>query len=167
MIKRWADFPIIERGGPGKEWQFDGEQVVAFLQAKRDEEESAQAQKNELLAQLTLPIGRKDMSGRAISIDDEIKAAKLRALQRDELKEAGFLVPTLEVRTALERALRRFGQALDSAVDRAARKHNLPDAIKRSLESEFADARIGFVRDAAQFLPQPEQADDEQFALRA
>ena len=166
LVKRWPDFPVIERGALGKAWRFDLHAVVDFLTARREEEEAAAAEKNELLAQLTLPIGRRDESGRAISIDDEIKAAKLRALQREELKENGFLVPTHEVRLALERALRRLGIALDGAIDRTARTHNLPEAVKRALEREFADARTAFVRDAAEYLTDPAETD-EQFALRA
>lgn len=162
LLKRYPDFPVVERGGLGRAWRFDLPAVIGFLTARREEEAAIASERSELLAQFTLPIGRQDESGQMISIDEEIKLAKLRALQRDELKEAGFLVQTHEVRQALERALRRFGTALDSAIDRVARQHNLPEPVKRAIEREFADARAGFVRDAADFIAD-ERSEDELF----
>ncbi|HVE20642.1 MAG TPA: helix-turn-helix domain-containing protein [Acidocella sp.] len=147
LVEQYPDLPVLERGGLGKSWRFDGEAVIEFLQAKRAEEEAKDAERNEALAQLTLPIGRKSEAGAPISLDDEIKAAKLRQLQRDELREMRFLVQTAEVRTALEQALRRFGQMQASAVTRVCRAHNLPEAVQRALEREFMDVRSAFVRE--------------------
>ena len=166
MIKRWPDFPVVERGGLGRAWKFDAAAVVNFLQDKRDEEERAQAEKSELLAQLVLPIERRDHDGKKLDLDDELKAVKLRKALREEQIESQFLVQTHEVRAALERSLRRFGQSLDSAVERVVKTHNLPDAVKRALVLEFGEARTAFVNDAAEFLSKPEE-NDEQFALRA
>ena len=156
----YPDLPVIERGGVGKPWRFDMAEVVAFLQAKRDEEAAEAAERNEALAQLTLPLRGQDDKGATISLDDQLKAAKLRQVQRDEMKEARFLVPTLEVRVALERAYRKLGNALDSALDRAMKSHNLPEPLKRSLERDFAEARTAFVKDATEFLQMKEGGDE-------
>jgi len=166
MIKRWADFPVVERGDRGRPWKFDAEAVILFLQEKREEEERNQLEKNELLAQLTLPVDAPAPNYGNVDVKDLINAAKLRKLEREEAIEKRFLVRTHEVRDALEKALRRYGQAQDSAVDRVARAHNLPHAVKRALAAEFAEARTAFVRDAQEFLA-AETVNDEQFALRA
>ncbi|MDE8344644.1 MAG: terminase small subunit [Acidocella sp.] len=156
----YPDLPIIERGGLGKQWRFDGEAVIAFLQEKHLLEEARNAERNEALAQLMLPIYRKDDRDNKISLDDQLKAAKLRAAEREELKESRFLVPTHEVRTALERAFRRYGQLQESALERVCKAHNLPEAVKRVLEREFADARTAFVRESAAALAMSEDGDE-------
>lgn len=163
LVDRWPGFPVIERGDLGKQWRFDAEAVVAFLQEKRADESRLKAARDEQLAQLTLPIIRTDDAGRTISLDDQLKAVKLRALQREEAKEKGFLVPTLEVREALERALRRYGDVEASAIERVVRNHNLPDAVKRALEREFQEARVMFVREAGKFIA--DTAKDDGLAL--
>jgi phage terminase Nu1 subunit (DNA packaging protein) len=163
MVKRWPEFPVVERGGPGRQWEFDAEAVVAFLQGKRNEEERSRAEKDEMLAQLTLLPARRDEAGRPLSIDDEIKASKLRAIQREEMKENRFLVPTHEVRRALERALTRYVQVQESALQRVVKTHNLPEAVERALRREFEEARTAFVRDAAELL----EGGDEQQSLFA
>lgn len=160
LVQDYSAMPVIERGGLGKQWRFDAAEVIAFLQAERDREEAEQAERNEALAQLTLPIIRRDEMGKKISLDDKLKAAKLRKIELDELKETRFLVPTLEVRTALERALRRWVQAESNVIERITKSHNLPDAVRRAMEREFNDARTAFVRDASEFLTNPEGGDE-------
>ena len=95
---------------------------------------------------------RKDDLGNAISLDDQLKAAKLRAVQRDELKESGFLVPTHEVRAAMESALRRWGLMQQSAIDRLSKTLNLPEPVKRAIERDLEDARRAFVKEASEAL---------------
>ncbi|MDD2794375.1 MAG: terminase small subunit [Acidocella sp.] len=160
LIQDYPDLPVIERGGMGKQWRFDAGAVIAFLQAKRDEELALAAQRNEALAQLTLPISRRDETGAEVSLDDKLKAVKLRAAEREELKESRFLVPTHEVRDALEKAFRRYGQMQNSALDRVCKAHNLPEAVKRVLEREFAEARTAFVRDTTAALATKEDGDE-------
>lgn len=167
IIDRYADLPVIQRGGLGKEWQFDADLVVAFLAERRDEEAQREAERSEMLAQLALPIGRKDENGKPVSLDDELTAVKLRRLLREEEKETGFLVPTHEVRDALAKAFRGLNANLDSAIRRVGRTHNLPDPIVRAIEAEFANARQAFVRDAGRFLTDSTPTDDDEFALRA
>ena len=145
LIKRYPDIPIVERGGLGQEWKFDGPAVVAFLQARRDEQNQARAAKDEQLSQLALPITERDGDADKVSADERLKLARLRQLEREELKEAGFLVPTHEVRAVLERAMRRYAQIQESAVERISNTHNLPEAVRRALVREFQDARAAFV----------------------
>jgi phage terminase Nu1 subunit (DNA packaging protein) len=161
LVKRYSDFPIIERGGLGREWKFDGNAVIAFLQSKRNEEDQAQQRRSELLAQCTLPLPGVERVESDLDIDDQIKAARLRALQREEAKTNGFLVPTLEVRVSLERAFRRLGQSLDQMAERIAKRHNLPEAVKREMAREIDDMRTAFVRDAGTMLTSDHQSTDQ------
>ena len=165
-VNKYAAFPVIERGGVGKPWKFDAEAAIEFLRARQEAQLAENAERDEALAQLSLPMARQDKDGKEIGLDDQLKAVKLRTLRREEAVAERFLVPTQEVRTALERAFRRLGQAETSALDRVVKKHNLPEAMKRALEMEFADARTAFVRDVGEFLVKPD-VDDEQFALQA
>lgn len=158
MVKKWRDFPIIERGSKGRPWLFPAKDAVAFVQARRAEVETLTTERHKMLADRGGAAGvdgsrsREDENKRRISLDEEIKAAKLRQLQRDELKESGFLAPTHEVRGVLERAFRRFGHAMTSAIEQVARRYNLPDAVTRSIELEIGEMRTAFVQQATQAL---------------
>ncbi|WP_298214619.1 terminase small subunit [Acidocella sp.] len=147
LIKRYAEFPVVQRGGLGVEWKFDPQAVVEFLQARRAEEESQRLERDEQLAQLRLPSLFRDEPGGKVSIDDQLKAARLRQIEREELKEAGFLVPTHEIRAALERMIRRYAQIQESAVQRVCAAHNLPEAVRRAMAREFDEARAAFVQE--------------------
>lgn len=35
LLLRNPDFPVLTRGGNGRQWQFDGDAVAAFTEAKR------------------------------------------------------------------------------------------------------------------------------------
>ena len=60
-IERYGDeFPVLERGTNGREWQFDADLVIEFLRAKQAENAARQANRDALLDQLTLPIATPD-----------------------------------------------------------------------------------------------------------
>lgn len=150
MLRRWADFPVVQQGSKGKPYLFDPDQAVAFVQAKEAEQQRrAQDLQRQLEAAGTAPpFGHRERQPET-DLDDLIKGAKLRALQRQALIEQGDLLPTHEVRITLERAFRRFGDALDGSIERVVRAQNVPDSMRRALEREFADMRMTFVRDVA------------------
>lgn len=49
MLLRHPAFPVLVRGGPGREWQFDGEAAAAFVEAMR---QAAEAERQARAAQL-------------------------------------------------------------------------------------------------------------------
>lgn len=153
MIKRWPDFPVVVRGSKGRPWLFPAQDAVAFVEARRAEADTLTMERQRMLADRVVDAGVDGSRGRdEVGIDGLIKAAKLRLLQRDELKESGFLAPTHEVRVVLERAFRRLGHAMSGALEHVARRYNLPDAVIRSIETEIAEMRTAFVHEAAQDL---------------
>jgi phage terminase Nu1 subunit (DNA packaging protein) len=164
---RYPDMPVTERGGLGKSWRFDAEAVLAFLEARKAEEEAERAARGELLAQLVLPIGRAtDKAGNEISYDDQIKAAKLRKVLRDEEVESRFLVSTQEVRTALEKLLRGLATNMGAALTSIQRDHNIPEPVMAAIRAKFDNARTAFVRDAGDLLVATAD-DDGNFQLAA
>jgi phage terminase Nu1 subunit (DNA packaging protein) len=55
-LERWPDFPVVKRGGMGREWAFDGEAVRAFLAEKEAAARLAADERRAAMAQLTLPL---------------------------------------------------------------------------------------------------------------
>lgn len=141
LIETYPELPILERGGLGKSWRFELEAAVQFFVDRRAEEEAADAAKNAALAQLILPLKRIDKDGAEISLDDQLKAVRLRKALQDEQVAAGFLVPTAEIRAALEKVFRQHGQIMKTMINRVCSTHNLPEPVRRALEREVNEAR--------------------------
>ena len=173
LTARYPEMPVIERGGMGKSWRFDAEAVVEFLRERKREEESARIERGELLAQLVLPIGKPvDAAGREISYSDQLKAAQLRAALREEEKETGLLVSTVELGPKLRDLLRSLANNQSAALSAVQREHNIPEPVMAAIRAKFDNARTAFVRDAGALLTGPAPANDgviplEEFRLAA
>ncbi len=100
-IGRSPDFPVLERGGKNLSWKFDTDAVVAYLQAKTDVETASKRERARNLEALIEhgPV----VFHEGISINDQIKAAHLRAALRDEAKECRSLVPANNLAVLLPR----------------------------------------------------------------
>lgn len=147
LLETYPELPVVERGGLGKQWRINLEAAIQFFEDRRAEEAAAATAKNEALAQLTLPLKRTDTNGAEISLDDQLKAVKLRKALQDEQVEAGFLVRTADVRSALEKVFRRHGQVMIAMVARICATHNLPDPVRRAIELEINRARETLVKE--------------------
>jgi phage terminase Nu1 subunit (DNA packaging protein) len=161
-LDRWPDFPIETRGTNGREYRFDVTAVFGFLRQKKDEQAASAAARDEALAQLILPFATVEAEEPAgLPLKDQLSAIKIRKANREEAFAEGKLAVATEVADALSTAFQRLGQALRVAVREAAREHNLPEPVRRSLETNIADAQRAFVRAAATYLTPNEAPDAE------
>ena len=153
-LDRWPDFPVVERGTNGREYQFDAHAVFAFLRARRDEQARSTAERDQALSQLAFPFDPPDDAPPEprLSLKDQVEALKLRRLQREEAERSGRLVEAAAVADLLTTCLTTLQRTLRAGIRQAGLEHNLPDPVIRALESRLADAQRSFVRDAAAFL---------------
>jgi phage terminase Nu1 subunit (DNA packaging protein) len=166
LVDRHPDFPVIERGGLGKNWRFDAASVVEFLRAKRAEEAAERAARGDMLAQMVLPVdGPKDAAGKELSYKDQTDAAKLRALLRQEEIETRFLVRTDEMRTAFEKLHRALAANMTATLTAVQREHGIPEPVMQAIRAKFDNARTAFARDAADFLRRPDEDEGGEFKL--
>jgi len=160
IVKFGDSFPVIERGRNGKPWQFDAEAVMAFLHARREEEDAKRAERDEQLAQLMLPLpGEDQQQGGGASIDDRLKAARLSSIMMENARKAAELVPAAKVREGMEMAIATMGRTIDDELRLSCAEHGIPLPVRELLERRFAEARRRAVAEvrAALSEPEPEQ----------
>ena len=165
-IERYGDeFPVLERGTNGREWQFDADLVIEFLRAKQAENAARQANRDALLDQLTLPIATPDTQAPGLSLDDRIKATRLADMQMLQAERAKRLVraePTLDLFITIFADLQR---ALVQNVDRLAREHAWPEPIRQAEETKMADLLRSAHATAKEFLTPKLETPDGQPTL--
>lgn len=154
-LDRQSDFPVVERGGNGKEWQFDAAEVVSYLREKKDQEQRDAAERAERLQQFALPIDHVAADAEAASLTPQQRAALARArqLERELARGSGLLVPTADVRLALQSAITRLTNHLHSMVLQLARKHQWSPMVLRDAQGMLRDGRESFIRDLREFSP--------------
>jgi phage terminase Nu1 subunit (DNA packaging protein) len=159
-VDRYPDFPVQERGTNGRQWLFDPSEVRGFLLAKREAEQTEADERNERLKQFALPgLDQSDETG-TIKATDLLAMARVRALQRQEQREAGLLVPTSDVRMALTSAFTRLNRALSAMLGQLARKHGWGEVQLRDARTMLHEMQRVFVRDAGSFAPADPLGDD-------
>lgn len=150
LLELYSEFPVVQRGKPGVEWQFDPEEAKRFLQAKRDGQEREAAERRELLGQMRLSIDPPETAGQSAA--QRLQTARARLLERKVSQEAGLLVSTAEMRQALTMAFAKFGRFFDQLAGRVARKHGLPIAVEHSIREMIDEGRQDFVRELREDL---------------
>lgn len=140
LLRRHAErFPVVRQGRNGVEWQFDPEAVIAFLQAEDDARARAGQAKDELMQQVMLPgIAKPEDAG--LKPADLLTMAKVRAMEREERIQAGFLVQTADVRAALTTAFTKLRTDMFSSIRTACSDANIPQATIRTIISRVEDA---------------------------
>jgi phage terminase Nu1 subunit (DNA packaging protein) len=141
MLRYGPEFPVLQTGTNGRDYQFDAAAVADFLRTKQAEQTAAKSAADEQLAQLRLPF---DLPGaepppKASSTKDEIEAWKLRKMQREEAEAAKKLVPAEAMRSAISSVLGRISRDSHAFLRQIAREHNWPPAMTASLEKRLAD----------------------------
>ena len=147
-LDRYPDFPVVQAGTNGREWQFDVFAVRAFLEAEAVKERTADARRHEAIAQLGLALvpGAED---KTVTLAPQERLAHLRALKaEDDLRiQRGFLVSVPELRQVQTAAIAKWNGAVHAAIRQASRDFNLPDAVGRALVERIAEAQRAFVRE--------------------
>lgn len=146
-MNRYGDeFPVLERGGRGRDWWFDHERVVAFLDDKRATEAEADAERQASLRQIALPLGHNggpalDTAPPPIRPSDMLALMKVRRMQREEAYACGRLVEAAKVSTKLEELLSSWNRELHQAVHQFGRQRGLDDDLVSDLDKTLADCQ--------------------------
>ena len=146
LLRRHEKFPIVERGNNGREYQFDVNAVVTFLEEREAERARAGAERDDLMRQYTLPVTAD--AEKNLTPGDLLQMAKLRQLERREQIEAGFLIEAAEARKELYSAFGDLRRDMGTAVRQALRNANIPEPVIRNIEASIADAQRRFVAKA-------------------
>ncbi|WP_428485968.1 terminase small subunit [Rhodopila sp.] len=146
-LDRYTDFPVLQEGTNGREWQFDATAVRAFMAAKEREEEAAELRKQEQIAQLAMPLESTSDQPSEINPGDRLKLIRSLAAE-DELRlKRGFLVSVPAQRQALTAAVARWNRAQLATIRQAGRDFNLPDSVIRSLLDRLGEAQRQLIAD--------------------
>ncbi len=134
MMRRYDDFPVVAEGSNGVPWQLDPAAVIDFVQAKRDEEAAARGVRDDLLAQVSLPLEElQPETDRVASPAERLKIAQAMRVEDEVAKQRGFLVLTSDMRMRLTEAWTPLSQFLAGLPAQLGRRHNLPDAVVRDM----------------------------------
>jgi phage terminase Nu1 subunit (DNA packaging protein) len=150
LLQLYPDFPLLRRGSPGFEWQFDPFAAKAFLKDKQEGQERDEAERRELLGQMRLKIDPPETVGQTPT--QRLALAKARIAERKVALEAGHLVSTAEMRQALTMALAKQARFFDQLAGRLSRAHGLPAEVERSLRKMLDEGRAEFVRELREDL---------------
>ncbi|MBW6399993.1 hypothetical protein KPL78_19185 [Roseomonas sp. HJA6] len=134
MMRRYEDFPVVAEGSNGVPWQLDPEAVIAFVQAKRDDEAAARDARDDLLSQVSLPLEELHTEADRVATPAErLKLAQAMRVEDEVAKQRGFLVLTSDMRMRLTDAWTPLSQFLTALPGQLGRRHNLPDAVVRDM----------------------------------
>jgi phage terminase Nu1 subunit (DNA packaging protein) len=141
LLKYGPDFPVLERGTNGKDYQFDPAVVAEFLRLKQEEQTASKAAADEQLAQLRLPF---DLPGaepppKATSTKDELLAWELRKRQRQEAEAAGQLVPVAAMKSEVMALLGDISRETHAFIRQIGREQGWPSAVTLAMEKRLAD----------------------------
>jgi phage terminase Nu1 subunit (DNA packaging protein) len=130
--RKYGDsFPVVSRGGNGREWSFDPDQVKAFLARVRDEAQQAEIERNAALRQYMLPMAQNGASSEEPSLaqpirpQDELMMMKVRRMRREEAYHEGRLIEVARFDEMAEEMFTTWRRLLDEAVLRLATDHDL------------------------------------------
>lgn len=153
-VRKYPDFPIERRGSHGIGYLFDPTKVVDYLLAKKAEQERAGSERDAALAQFVLPLGEAESPPHAgpLSIKDQLDAARLSRMRREEAERLGQLVSAAELRTVLTTAIGEMQRRLRTGLQRRAEDLHLPDNVKRELAAALAEQQRLFVRELRDLL---------------
>jgi phage terminase Nu1 subunit (DNA packaging protein) len=154
-LDRFDDFPVIQEGEQGREWQFDLIAVRDFLAGKREDEERQAQARQAAVAQFALPIDHVASDPEAAQLTPQQRAAlaKARQLERELARESGLLVPTADVRARNAVAITRLNKRLNSFILQLSRKLEWSQATLREVQGMARELRLEFIRDLREFGP--------------
>lgn len=139
LMRRYPDLPVVGRGTNGQAYQFDAAAVIAFVKAKKAAEAEANAARDELLAQVSLPL--EDVvppEDRGLTASDRLKNAQAMLKEDEVARQRGFLVLMTDVRMVLTPVWAEMSSFLQALPNSVGRPHNLPDAVIRDLRARIS-----------------------------
>ena len=166
-MNRYGDeFPVLERGGRGRDWWFDHERVVAFMEGKRATEAEADAERQASLRQIALPLGHNggpelDATPPPLRPSDMLALMKVRRMQREEAYACGRLVEVGKVRATLEELLASWSREQHQMVRQFGRERGLDDDLVRDLDKALTDCQRRFVAGMQTVAAEPRDLFDQ------
>lgn len=124
------DFPIVKRASKGVPWEFDLDEVRAYL-AENEAKPKASAEQT--------PRARRE-TAMAVALEDKNR------------RERGELVEREAMRTALTTAMARMGKNFDGAPETIARRLSLTDDEMEIIRSILDECRRSAVEDLREVL---------------
>lgn len=168
LLRRYPELPIVSRGTNGQAWQFDPAAVIAFVREQRAAEAAANAAKDELLAQISLPLEEAvPPEERGLSASDRLKNAQAMLKEDEVARQRGFLVLTSEMRQRLAPAWAEMSQSLQALPATLGRRHNLPDAVVRDMRAMIAAKQREIHAKLQDLLGAPPPPGDQEDAAAA
>jgi hypothetical protein len=166
-IRRWEDFPVLSRGSNGVPWRFDPHAVVAFVAARRAEDEASNAARAELLGQIALPFEQPSGAADLAEMGQIYKLAK----QADELGVTrGQYLRVADLRDPMWSLLTAWRQSALHLPRKWGARHNLPApvvaAIRHDIEEWLTEIHAG-AREILTAAAVPEIATDNEAAAAA
>lgn len=162
LLRRYPDFPVVSRGSNGVAFRFDREAVLAFVRAKRAEEEASRAQRDALLGRIALP---PEITGEgeeaAPSADDRLKHARAMLAETELAASRGVAVPVRVLHSQMAEILgdiMRFVMALPREMER---RHQLPAPVVNDMQRLFEGRLRSLHRDLSSSLSPHGEAADE------
>ena len=150
MVRFGDAFPVLERGGKGRDWWFESESVVEFLESRRAAEAEADTERQAALRQLSLPMGHNGgppiEAGQQLRPAELLMMAKLRKMQRDEAYECGRLLEVTKVVPAVEDMHRELNRDLHRMVRAFGREHGFGDDLMAALDAALSSCQRDSVR---------------------
>jgi phage terminase Nu1 subunit (DNA packaging protein) len=147
-LDRYPDFPTLQVGRNGLEYQFDPIAVRAFMAAKEEAEEAEEAARTAAIAQLGLSL-ETPAAALADALSPRERLDHVRAIQaEDELRvKRGYLVSVPTVRQAMTAAVARWNRMNRAALRQAGHDMALPDAVVRALQDRLGETQAQFIRE--------------------
>ena len=144
-----AAFPVLERGGRGRDWWFESEAVVAFVDARKAEREAADTERQAALRQIALPLGHNGgpamEAGPSLRPADMLLLMMVRRIQREEAYACGRLVETSKLTNGLGKVLREWNSHLHATVRQFGRDRDLAPELVADLDRALTDCQQKFV----------------------
>jgi len=138
LIDRYDDFPVQQRGTNGREWVFIVEDVKAYVEAKRTEEEAALTERFDLLRDLQVDAPDGDGQNK-ITPNQELALVRAERERRALRRDAGMLVDTATMHQKLAPVMAALGQFMQGIPGRMGRRFNLPSEVVDAMGDEIAD----------------------------
>lgn len=153
LIDRHADFPVVTRGAPGVEWQFDPVAVTQYLAAQSQADAAASAARAEQLQrQFAIPLD--EVAGDVIneSPTQRLIRNRNRVLEQKLAREAGDLLLAGAALQRWEGVIGRLARFLEGLPAELAREFNLPDQVATAMRQRIDERRAQFVADLTDHL---------------
>jgi len=138
-VVKYPGLPVIERGGQGAEWVFESEEVIEFFRTLKEEQAAQRTERDELLAQLILPLPAERRAG--LSVTEQLQVERLNAARMANAERARELVPAAEVREAAEMAFTILGRVVDDEIRLMCAQHGIPAPVGEVIKRRFDEAR--------------------------